>query len=466
MVTKHFNHTFVSDIPIGVADRYYAQDFARDFWHSVERASRALYDFYGQSNILIKGGTVSQGSDVTHINVTAAVALCQYTVDIPDSFAALPPTATTATLPAVLTDMAAQTDFSLSGATLNGSTTNYVKLAYAETNGNTRSYAKKSGTYAYERIPSFTLTCTSAAPAANEVELARLTGNGTSTLTITRQTVPKNAETLQDKICPVGTLRNEMGAYQAPSQNYPWLCLDTIGTFIDVSTTVWDDAFIAYLRAQPVIMFDGTASPQSTYAVTNWAVSSNVGTVTLSAGANEVLIINGLSEDQTIHGSFTNWRTITVPTIGNIPAGTYAITAQNAGARTFSFSVTAADGSAAVSSTCEFYAHRIAGSTTTARLWGAPGVSIMSPNDVNGYHISSLRRRGYFQGHVMSQPTGGAFLIGGVGGVPSGSGGNGSASTTGSPTSDGINGTPLYAKTTHGPEITAHLYINGRNYKL
>lgn len=473
METKHFNHTFSSGIPLGVGDRYYGQDRARDFWHGIERAGRALYDFYGQSNILIKGGVVSQGSSVTKINVTAAVALCQYTVDIPNSFAALPPTATTATLPAVLTDMTAQTDFNLStaGATLNGVAVNYLKLAYAETDGNTRGYAKKSGSYAYERIPGYLLTCTTVAPAANEVELARLTGDGSTTLTITRQTIPKNAETLQDKICPVGTLRSEF-KYLAPSQNYPWVCLDTIATYVDVTTTVWDDEFIAYLRSLPIVMFDGTASPQPTYSVTNWAVSSNVATLTLSGGANELLVVAALSEDNTVHGSFTNWRTITTTaTIGNIPAGTYGITSMNAGSRTFSFGLGAADGSGAVTATCEFYANRVAGSTTSARLFGSQGVSLMTPNDATGYHVNMLRRRSFFQGHIHTIQTNnsvaGTARYSPTGGV--------SQFTTGAQDpfgaqigyeAEGANGTPRTGKETHGPSIVAHLYIFGRNYKL
>lgn len=487
MVTKHFNHSWSGNYPIGVADRYYAQDMARDFWHGIERAGRALYDFYGQSNVMISGGQISQGSSVTKLNITAAVALGPYTVTIPNSFAALPPTFTTAVLPAVLIDLPAQTDFDLvtSGATLDGTTVNYLKLAYAESAGNTRNYAKKSGSYAYESIPSFVLTCTDAAPAANEVLLGRLTGDGSSVLTITYQIVPKNAQTLMDNVCPVGTLRHEL-TYQAPSQNYPWLCLDKIGTYIDATTTEWDVAFIDYLRAIKITLGDGTVSPQSAYNTTNWAVASSVATITFANTAAEIAILLALSEDQSVHSSFTNWRTITLPTnIGNILAGTYAITGLVPSTRTVTFAAAVADGSGAVSSTVNFYAHRIAGSTTSARLYGAQGIALHTPNDANNYMVNSLRRRGFMQGFITNlfaaedgttSPVSitandyikrrNAFGGGLVDYQMTATATPATVGKSSGPVSDGTNGTPRVGKETHSPLMAAHLFIYGRTYKL
>ena len=467
MSHNHHNHDYATGLPLAVGDRYYAQDLGRDFWYLLDQAASALALSHGVATGLLSGGVAVKGGDWTHVNVTLAKAFAKYSVTIPDSFASLPPTTTTADI-TVMIAMAAQTAFSLAGATLNGSTPNYLKLAYAETDGSTRARAKKAGSYAYERVQGYVLTCTAVPATDYECVLATIIGDGASFLTITAA-IPLTNASLQDKVCPVGTLRSELAMVQ-PSTNYPWLCLDTIGTYLDVTTTAWDVAFIDYLRNLMSTYGDGTVSPKSAFAVTNYAISLNVVTLTLSTGAQELAIIAALGEDQIIHGSYTGWRTVTLPVaIGPITAGTYAIKAITPGSRTLTFDFTAGDASGSAGYLCNFYAHRIAGSTTSARLWGAQGVSVMSPNDVNSYHINSLRRRGFMQGHWHSDADYYNATSFGLAGLTMSSNGSFTQDNTGNirgPSNDGVNGVPLVAKVTEGPSLTAHLYINGRNYKL
>jgi hypothetical protein len=72
-----------------------------------------------------------------------------------------------------------QADFNISGtATLNGTTWNYVKVRYSEADGNTRARAKKSGSYVYEKIPSFSIVVDSVAPTDYDLNLGRVRGDG------------------------------------------------------------------------------------------------------------------------------------------------------------------------------------------------------------------------------------------------------------------------------------------------
>jgi hypothetical protein len=78
----------------------------------------------------------------------------------------------------------AQTNLAIAGATLDGVTVNYVKVKYAETNGETRARKKKAGSYAYERIPSYTITVNSTSPVeGTEIVLATFTGSTGGTFT-------------------------------------------------------------------------------------------------------------------------------------------------------------------------------------------------------------------------------------------------------------------------------------------
>jgi hypothetical protein len=85
--------------------------------------------------------------------------------------------------------------------------------------------------------------------------------------------------------------------------------------------------------------------------------------------------------------NYTNGRSI------NIAGVDYAITAVNGGART----ITVSGSPAAGSQTVLFFPHRIAGSTTTARLFRTSARAIVSGGDAAGTILPGLRRRDYSQ---------------------------------------------------------------------
>jgi len=188
-IIRHHNHTFSSGIPLSVGDRYYGQDRARDHWHQAYKLGQSMQALFGAAPFLIKLGPIVKGSSYHQINIDPAVAVVNYAVTIPDPTAAwaLPPTTASADVPIMVEIAAALTDFDLSTTawTHDGAATNYLKLAYAETNGNTRSRAKKTGSYAYETIPGYVLSCSTVAPTTYEVALATIIGDDASVLTIT-----------------------------------------------------------------------------------------------------------------------------------------------------------------------------------------------------------------------------------------------------------------------------------------
>jgi hypothetical protein len=246
---------------------------------------------------------------------------------------------------------------------------------------------------------------------------------------------------------------------------FPAKCLTDIASYEDVSETNWPD-LVPKLRSILIAYNQGLPSEINSPAVTNWAISANVATLTFESAAYVTAMLSALAEDATAHGSFTNWRTVTLASaIGNITAGTYAITAINPASRTVSFAFTAANASGSVTATVQFFAHRVAGSITTARLFSARGLTMHGANDDNLYFMASgLRRRGFMQGHRHNPLSGTNFVMAvGASGYTLGGSGAGGA-TTGDPTTDGTNGTPRVGKETHGPAITAHIYIHGGRY--
>lgn len=247
---------------------------------------------------------------------------------------------------------------------------------------------------------------------------------------------------------------------------FPALCLTSIDTYTDISETNWPDA-ITWLRSLKTILRDGLTSPISSPVVTAWAIAANVATLTFQNDADHIAFLTALLEDEVHHGSYTGWRTVTLASaIGDITAGTYALTNVNASTRQISFAFTAGNNSGSGTFAADFYAYRIAGSTTTARVFSARGLSIMGANDANLYFLDGgLRRRGYVQGHAHT-------VQAGIGGGNSNTNvsrldclssslANTPAMTT---IADGTNGTPRVAKETHSPSMSAHLYIHLRRY--
>jgi hypothetical protein len=319
-----------------------------------------------------------------------------------------------------------------------------------------------------QRAANFTTGFTSA-----DFEASRASDDGGATWTAWASISSANQKNIIEKSKRVGELYTLLDQLDPavwdegnPDAYLPALCLTSIETQVDIDVANWPD-LVPYLRSKKSIFKDGVTGEISSPSVTNWAIAANVATLTFTNNADHISFLAALAEDQAMHGSYAAWRTVTlISAIGDIPAGTYAITNINPSTRTVSFTLVAANNSGAVVATVEFYAFRIAGSTTTARVWTGRGLSIMGANDANGYFVSGgLRRRGYFQGHKHTFTT---YASGASSSIYINNVGGSNASTfinMSNPTDDGSNGTPRTAKETHSPAITAHIYLHGGRYQ-
>lgn len=253
----------------------------------------------------------------------------------------------------------------------------------------------------------------------------------------------------------------------SPTAYFNKICLDAIETYEDISNANWPD-LVPYLRAQLLKYNDGITGAKSAYDVTAWAISSNVATLTFANTTAENAILAALAEDQIIHGSYTNYRSITLPSaIGDIDAGEYAITNINTGTRTVSFVFNSGNNSGSGSFVVNFYENRIPGSTTTARLYQATARSLVSANDADGEEIAGLRRRDRFQGHWHN------LQLYSNGTTPNAASGIPPYGTAGvlvelnkvkDATTDGTNGTPRTGTTTDPRMLVGHMYIHGGEY--
>jgi len=253
-----------------------------------------------------------------------------------------------------------------------------------------------------------------------------------------------------------------------PDTYFPAICLSAIATYLDVATANYPD-LVAYLRAAKLTFKAGLTGEIADPVVTNWAIAANVGTLTFQNDADHIAFLTALLEDELVHGSYTNWRSITLAAnIGNITAGTYAITNVNAASRTVSFAFSAVNASGAVTSSASFYSHRVAGSTTTARLFEVKGRSLVSANDGEG--VAGLRHRDRMQGHWHNfRWTSNGTPVGSVNTFASSAGSRGVAAATAtaydainidSPITDGANGTPRTGPTTDPRALSVHFYIH------
>lgn len=246
------------------------------------------------------------------------------------------------------------------------------------------------------------------------------------------------------------------------------ICLDAIEDYTDISSTNWPD-LVTHLRAKALTYNEGITGEKSAFDITDWDITSNVATLTFSNTTAENAILAALLEDNLVHGGYTNWRSITLPsTIGDITAGEYAITAIDASLRTVKFAFVASNNSGSGSFTANFYTNRVPGSSTTARLYEATARNLVSANDANGEQINGLRVRDRMQGHWHQSyiapvgTTAGANITDSTNAATSAVRGGGTG--TQEATTDGTNGTPRTGLTTHGPEQVGHLYIHGRRY--
>jgi hypothetical protein len=192
-MNKH-NTEYSGGYPLAVGDKYYAQDLMRDINFHRSELGKALKAIFGNQNCLIYGGVVSQGSGYDRINVTALFGVVGFDVTIPGDWDSSSPPSTSTEEMDVFVSAPAITNEVMSSATLDGASTNYVKIQYAETTAYSRDRKKASGSYAYEKTPSYTITINTTPPTSKDLSIATLVGDGSTFLTIT----PRNTDAKPD----------------------------------------------------------------------------------------------------------------------------------------------------------------------------------------------------------------------------------------------------------------------------
>jgi len=223
---KHLNLVYSGTSPLNLGDRYYAQDLIRDLNYSWDVTGQAVRRTLGTFPALLQGGVVTMGAGDT-LNITEAWGVCSYDVEVPNTFAALPPSKMTVTI-ARMVHAAAQTNLAMAAATKDGATPNYIKLAYTETNGNSRTRARAAGSYNYERVPSYTYSITAAAPTAYEVSLGTviIAAGGAGPWTLSLAT-PYNMKKVYDDL---DVIEKKHGVLNSASITNTYVVSDTDNT--------------------------------------------------------------------------------------------------------------------------------------------------------------------------------------------------------------------------------------------
>jgi hypothetical protein len=190
------------------------------------------------------------------------------------------------------------------------------------------------------------------------------------------------------------------------------------------------------LRAQASEAYSGSAYVSS-FTVTV------VGSVATGSGTAWTAMLAALVEDLVVHGgTATNWRTI------NIAGTDYAI----ASISTSSLTVTVSGSPTTGSQTAIFYHRRIAGSTTTARVFKDSGRVTMSPDGT--LRVAGLRRRFHMQGHKHTSLSQG--IASGGNAAPASPAGTSDSGYVGIPITDGTNGTPITGAETEPNSSTVY----------
>jgi len=288
-INKHGNWTYSGTTPINVGDRYYSPDKIRDLQYVLDQAGAITASLAGAVPCLLAGGTVSKGTGDT-INITPVYALVNYQVTIPDTFASFPPSYMTADI-IKFVGTTQQTNMTLPSATLDGSTINYIKIAYTETDGNTRTRARSSGSYAYERVPSFVITVDTNAPTTYELAIAQMVGNigGAFTFSsfpidnVLRATRAGEITALTENTAPAGT---DLTILETPSSTKKKIKLNnlfSVNKIYDSGTlilqkdwgTSWSPATVVGYVYRPVVLFWYVYN--STWDTTVYGITLNPG---------------------------------------------------------------------------------------------------------------------------------------------------------------------------------------------
>ena len=269
-----------------------------------------------------------------------------------------------------------------------------------------------------------------------------------------------------NKIIALNTIIQPIGKIEmlpeliTPSADNPRFCLSNADVVLNAAN--WPD-LVPYLRGIKLAV-----ATTKDFPVISYSRTSNVITLQLDNNSDINKVLAALYEDYLVHGSYTNWQTVYVPAFGTVTAGDYAITEVDTANRRIKFAHSGSDvTSTVISININFYRHRVATATdptgVQARHFAVTGRTLMTPNDTDGYYVAGLRRRDRMQGHIHSMGMGSGYNDGNAGSYNSART-NATGMNTGSPATDGTNGTPRTGKYNEPNSFTVYPYIWGRRY--
>lgn len=181
MQTKKFNHNYEGGTPLGVGDRYYAQDLSRDNRYLQTLALRGLSAIYDTDSGILNGLQLTKKSK-SLLGLTAGVGYCHCAVTIVDDDQpwAVPPQTKTEDILG-LVDIETQ-DIQITPAMKNGNK-HYVKAIYKEKVVQSRTRQASGGSYGYVVVDSYEIRIDETEPTKYEVLLG--TFQGTDEITVT-----------------------------------------------------------------------------------------------------------------------------------------------------------------------------------------------------------------------------------------------------------------------------------------
>lgn len=240
-----------------------------------------------------------------------------------------------------------------------------------------------------------------------------------------------------------------------------WADRYKIGSFIDgladdaISAKnpvvkVWDGSHDISSANYPPLVPILRAIKTQIYSGSAWITDHTVtvaASVLTGSGTAWTRLLAALAEDYLVHGStYSAWRSI------NVAGVDFTITNVNTGAGTITVSGTPTSGS----QTAIIYPYRITGSTSTARVFADSGRALMSAD--GNLRVNGFRRRHHAQGHYHGPKSpstgfqgigGGSFSLNAGAGIPQ-------DTSTGSPITDGTNGTPITGPETEPNSSTVY----------
>jgi len=250
-----------------------------------------------------------------------------------------------------------------------------------------------------------------------------------------------------------------------PTSFFPAICLTDFDTHTVVDGANWGTDYIDWLRDQNAVYNEGRTGEAGQFAGN---AAGSVITLTDNAANNSLLATlyaEAEAHVEEMGGDETDFLTITWD-------GTEYVLADDGSGYpdidTVTREITVTGTPTAGAGNMIVYPHRIAGSTTTARVYSLRGRALVGA----GYDgvISGFRRRDRMQGHWHKHTynTGQAQDIGAGGWTidrsPTGSGSNSTSNKVQDAVSDGTNGTPRTGTTTHGMDVGTHIYQHAGVY--